>query len=184
MKGLRYFIDVANAKPYNRAVQIGDSSFVSCLNETFHWNLKYSPDSGMIQLIHYKEKCGEGQVAVEFHPTTTVQYRSFRSMIQQSRSDASFGPFLIGLRICIFPNEATEILAVRDACIYHRDLNCKRQARCRDELVSIAESDAFGHIKEFGALVLKAVGVLDREQPGWFDASCEVLKSKGVVCHS
>ena len=184
MKGLRYFIDVANAKPYTRAVQIGDSSFISCLNNSFRWNLQYSPDSGMMQLNHYNDKFEKGQVAIEFHPTTTVQYRSFRSMIQQSRSDVSFGPFLIGLRICVFPNEATEIIAVRDACIFQGVLSCKRRARCRDELISIAKSDSFAHIKEFDSLVRRAVDVLDREHPGWFDASCEVLKLKGVVCHS
>lgn len=169
MKGLRYFIDVANAKPYTRALQISDSSINASLNGSFHWGLKYSPESRMMQLLHHSPE--GSQVAVEFHPATTVKYSSFRDMICKSRSDASFGPFLTSLRICVYPDKASKIIAIRDACIYDGCLSDKRCACSRDELVAIARSDVFAHIEDFSDLVEEAIDVLDREHPDWFDES-------------
>ena len=90
----------------------------------------------------------------------------------------SFGPFLTGLRLCLYPNDATEIVAVRDASIYHGDsMNCKRCASCTNDLVTIAKSDAFAHIEGFDELVKNAVDVLDKEQPEWFHISRKFLAS-------
>lgn len=180
IKGLRYFVDVANAKPYTRAVQLGDTTVNSCLGGSFQWTLAYSSESDMMQVRHVNGT--QDTVAVEFHPASTVQYSSFYEMIRKSRSNVSFGPFLTGLRLCLYPNNATEIVAVRDASIYHGDsMNCKRCASCTNDLVTIAKSDAFSHIKGFDGLVQNAVDVLDRSHPEWFGKSCTALASKGIA---
>ncbi|KAL3779804.1 hypothetical protein HJC23_004738 [Cyclotella cryptica] len=170
MKGLRYFVDVANAKPYTRAVHLGDTTVNACLNGSFRWRLAYSSESNMMQVRHIIGT--EETVAVEFHPASTVQYNSFYDMIRKSRSEVSFGPFLTGLRLCLFPKDATEIVAVRDACIYDgNSMNCKRCASCRHDLLKIAKRDAFDHMEGFDELVKNAIDVLDREHPEWLDAS-------------
>ena len=112
LKGLRYFIDVANAKPYTQAVHLGDRSTIEALNGTFQWGLRFNQESGLMELHHSNEK------AISFHPANTVPYSSFYTMIKRSRSEVSFGPFLTGLKLCLYPNNVSRILAVRDACIF------------------------------------------------------------------
>jgi hypothetical protein len=179
MKGLRYFVDVANAKPYTQAVQLNDSSVKSSLGGAFHWNLEYSSEAEMMQLLHRTSVHQDRpQVAVEFHPYVSVKYSSFREMIRRSRSEITFGPFLTGLRFCLYPDGASTILAVRDACIYEGTVSDRRCATSRGDLIAIANKDAFAHIEMFGALVRKAIEVLDVEHPNWFDTSREELKNK------
>lgn len=174
-KGLRYFVDVANAKPYDRAVQLADCSTFTGLNGTFHWGLRYNKVSGHMEVHHSNEK------AISFHPVSTVPYGSFRAMITRSRSDMSFGPFLTGLRFIVFPDKASRILGVRDACIYNgSSTELKYSALSKKSILSIADHPPFSFIQGFTALVQEAIDILDEENPGWFDRSKEVLCQKGV----
>jgi len=176
IKGLRYFVDVANGKPYDRAVHIGTNSTITSLNGSFHWNLRYNIDSGRMELCH------SGETAVSFHPAKTVRYESFRKMILRSRSEKSFGPFLTGLRFCLYPKKTSKMIAVRDACIYDGDSSCiKRRAVTRKDILSISMREELEHIVGFSALLKDAIGVLDRECPDWFEKSCAFLDSKGVT---
>jgi hypothetical protein len=138
-----------------------------------------SSDSGMMQVLHHKNS-GDAQVAMEFQPAFTVKYSSFQEMIRKSRTDTSFGPFLTGLRICMYPEQASRVIAVRDSYIYDGNLRCKQCASSRLELMSIAKRNEFAHIKGFSDLVRKAIDVLDREHPDWFDMSREGLALEHV----
>lgn len=123
---------------------------------------------------------GDG-VALSFHPAQTVPYNSFRAMITRSRCDASFGPFLSGIRFCIYPQNASQILAVRDACIYDGTSTRSRvRASSRQAILSIAGQPPFAHIAGFKTLVDDSMSVLDRESPGWFERSHEILCGRGV----
>mmetsp|Transcript_16701 Transcript_16701/g.30068 ORF Transcript_16701/g.30068 Transcript_16701/m.30068 type:complete len:194 (-) Transcript_16701:508-1089(-) len=184
-KGLRYFVDVANAKPYNQAVHLGGSSTFTCLDGSFQWGLRYNEQSGLMEVRH-GSNC---EKAISFHPASTVPYSSFRTMITKSRSEASFGPFLTGLRFCLYPpgsrdkknNISPRILAVRDACVY--DGNSIRQKHCattKDEIRSIGKRSPLDLIAGFEELLDEAIGVLDRENPDWFERSRAILSDKGV----
>ena len=175
LKGLRYFIDVANAKPYTQAVHLGDRSTLKALNGTFQWGLRFNQESGLMELHHSNEK------AISFHPANTVPYSSFYTMIKRSRSEVSFGPFLTGLKLCLYPNNVSRILAVRDACIFDgTSTKHKCCAKTKEMIQSIAEQSAFAHIKGFKNLVNDAIVVLDRENSSWFDTSREILIERGV----
>ena len=174
-KGLRYFIDVANAKPYTRAIHLGDSSIYIGLNGSFRWGLRYNKDTELMELHHSNEK------ALSFHPAQTVPYSSFHAMIKRSRSETSFGPFLSGLRFCLYPNNTNRILAVRDACIFDGiSKNEKYCAKTRQVIQSIAKQPAYAHIQGFDGLVNDTISILDRENPSWFETSRGVLIEKGV----
>lgn len=174
-KGLRYFVDVANAKPYTQAVHLGDASSFSELNGSFHWGLRYNTGSERMELHHSNEK------ALSFHPAYTVPYSSFRVMITRSRSDASFGPFLTGMRFCLYPNNASQILAVRDALIYNgSSTQAKHPAETKQMIKSIATELPFARIQGFRDLVDDAIAVLDRENSGWFERSRDILREKNA----
>lgn len=168
-------MDVANAKPYTHAVHLGDTSTHCNMNGSFHWGLRYNQESGLIELHHSNEK------SISFHPTQTVLYNSFRTMIKRSRSDTSFGPFLTGIRFCLYPNNNNAILAVRDACIFNgTSTKHKFIAQSREMIQSVAEQSSFDHIVGFKSLVEEAISVLDRENPNWFNVSCAILREKDV----
>ncbi|KAL7543214.1 hypothetical protein ACHAXR_012513 [Thalassiosira sp. AJA248-18] len=174
-KGLRYFVDVANAKPYTQAVYLGlgGSSQFTGLDGSFCWGLTYNEESSLMEVHHSKEK------AISFHPASTVPYKSFRAMITRSRSDTSFGPFLTGLRFVVFPENASRILAVRDACIYDgSSTQLKYSAASKQEILSIARRPPFSLIQGFEELVDAATAILDRENPGWFERSQENLRER------
>ena len=175
LKGLRYFVDVANAKPYTQAVHLGDTSTFTGLGGTFEWGLRYNSESDQMELHHSHEK------AISFHPASTVPYSSFCTMIARSRSDVSFGPFLTGLRFIVFPNKASSILAARDACIYNgSSTQNKHTAVSKDDILSIARRPPFSFIKGFHQLVEKSIAVLDKDNPRWFERSKDILHERGV----
>lgn len=169
-------MDVANAKPYRRAVHLGDSSIFEGLGGSFRWGLRHNRGSGLMELHHGDE------TAISFHPSSTVNYSSFRSMIERSRSDASFGPFLTGLRFCLYPDRASRILAARDACLFDgTSAKLKYRASTRRDIRSFATRPPFDRIRGFKELVDEAIAVLDRENPSWFDRSRQILLGKGVA---
>ncbi len=128
-----------------------------------------------MELHHSNEK------ALSFHPSHTVPHNSFRAMIKRSRSDSSFGPFLTGMRFCLYPQNTSRILAVRDACIFDgTSTQRKHCAASKEAIVDIAKQPDFAHIQGFKELVEEAIAVLDRENPGWFEHSKEVLHERGV----
>ena len=174
-KGLRYFVDVANAKPYNQAVHLGDSSTFRGLDGSFHWGLYFNQETGLMEMHHSHEK------AISFDPARTVPYSSFRPMITRSRSDSSFGPFLTGMRFCLYTENASRILGCRDACIYDGPSSQHKYcAAAKHNIQSIAKQTPFAHIQGFEELVKDAIAVLDRENPHWFERSREILYEKGV----
>jgi len=175
LKGLRYFVDVANAKPYNQAVHLGGLSTFTGLDGSFQWGLYYNQESGLMEVHHSNEK------AISFHPASTVPYSSFRAMITRSRGDTSFGPFLTDLRFCLFPDNASRILAVRDACIYDGSSTQHKYCAATKEVIkSIPKRPPLALIDGFKELVDDAISVLNRENPGWFERSREILCGKGV----
>ena len=128
-----------------------------------------------MEVHHSNEK------ALSFHPACTVPYSSFRDMIISSRSVNSFGPFLTGLRFVVYPDRASNILAVRDACIF--DGSSTQEKLCagtKETIQTIANRPPFSFIQGFKELVDGAIVVLDRENPGWFERSREVLLERGV----
>lgn len=138
--------------------------------------MMYNEHSGLMEVHHSNEK------AISFHPASTVVFDSFRAMITKSRSDTSFGPFLTGLRFVVFPDKASKILAVRDACIYNgSSTEHKYSALSKESILSIADCPPFSFIQGFKELVQEAIDVLDEENPGWYDKSKEVLREKGVL---
>ena len=168
IKGLRYFVDVANAKPYFEAIHLGDSSIKTSMNGSFEWHLSFNTKSRLIDLMHFDK------VALSFDPSSTKRFSSFRKMIEQSRTDKSFGPFLTGLRFCLYPNsnEMSSIMAVRDAFIYEGEsTKKKKRASNRSDIVNFSKSCAFSHIEGFCSLVENAIHVLDKENKQWFDNS-------------
>lgn len=175
-KGLRYFVDVANAKPYDRAVHLGDKSTFESLDGSFQWGLRYNRKSNLMEVHHSNEK------AISFDPARTVPYSSFREMIEQSRSDTSFGLFLTGLRFCIYPDSAARMLAVRDACIYNgTSTRRKHCATGKGDIRSIARQTPLSLIDGFDDLVNDAISILNREWPVWFEASKEALHENGIA---
>ncbi|KAL7554230.1 hypothetical protein ACHAWF_017645, partial [Thalassiosira exigua] len=175
-KGLRYFVDVANAKPYRHAVHLGDLSTFTGLDGSFSWGLRYNQESGLVELHHGNE------TAISFHPARTVRYSSFYAMIARSRSDASFGPFLTGLRYCLYPEDASRILAVKDACIFNGNSGkLKHCASTKLDVQTFAVKPPFADIPGFKELIDEAIAVLERENPGWFDRSRRILLEKGIA---
>ena len=161
---------MANAKPYNLAVHLGDSStFTTRSADAFIWGLRYNDESGLIEVHHSNEK------AVSFHPSTTVPYSSFRAMIARSRKDCNFGPFLTGLRFVLYPyHNASRILAVRDSCIYDGSNLLTQRKYCavtKDDIRSVANRLPFARIDGFKELVDEALSILDNERSGWFERS-------------
>uniref|UniRef100_A0A7S1BSN8 Glutamine amidotransferase type-2 domain-containing protein n=1 Tax=Corethron hystrix TaxID=216773 RepID=A0A7S1BSN8_9STRA len=168
IKGLRYFVDVANAKPYFEAVHLGDSSIKESLSGSFKWNLSYNAKSSLMEVKHFSN------VAMSFDPSLTVHFRSFRKMIQQSRTDRLFGPFLTGLRFCLYPSisDVPYIMAVRDMYIYEgTSIKSKQEAASRSEIENFARNPSFSNINGFSDMVEKAVRILDKERPAWFDVA-------------
>ena len=128
-----------------------------------------------MEVHHSNEK------AISFHPASTVPYSSFRAMITRSRGDTSFGPFLTGLRFCLFPDNASRILAVRDTCIYDgSSTKCKYCPVTKEVVESIAKRPPLALIDGFEELVNDAISVLNRENPGWFERSREILCEREV----
>jgi len=163
ISGLRYFVDVANAKPYTVAIHLGDSSLKKSLNGSFEWNLSFNDKTGRMEILHY------GKAALSFDPTVTVRFQSFLDMIKRSRSDPTFGPFLTSLRFCLYSKQVTLIKAVRGNTVYDgRTTTDKKLASSKDEIRCFA-AENFHQIKGFSALVDEAVSILDRERPDWFD---------------
>ena len=161
IKGLRYFVDVANAKPYCEAMHLGDTSTKRSLNGTFEWNLSFNSITGRMELMH------SGNTALSFDPNSSEKFSSFRRMIKQSRTDPSFGPFLTGLRFCLYPSNVSKIAAVRDATIYEGEsIRNKRHASTHQDIKQFVSSH-FSHIIGFESLVQRALDTLDREQPNW-----------------
>ena len=161
-------VDVANAKPNFQVVHLEDSSIKTSMNGSFEWHLSFNTKSRLIALMYFDK------VALSFDPSSTKRFSSFRKMIEQSRIDKSFGPFLTGLRFCLYPNsnEMSSIMAVRDAFIYEGEsTKKKKRASNRSDIVNFSKSCAFSHIEGFCSLVENAIHVLDKENKQWFDNS-------------
>ena len=138
------------------------------MNGLFEWHLSYNTKSCLMELMHFDS------VALSFDPSSTQRFNSFRKMIEQSRTDKSFGPFLTGLRFCLYPsnNNVSSIMAVRDTFIYEGEsIKKKRWASNRSDIVNFSKRSSFSHIKDFSFLVKDAIKVLDKENKGWFENS-------------
>ena len=162
IKGLRYFVDVGNGKPYNEAVPLGDQSIKTSQNGVFQWNLTFNPSTKRMELIHHtKSKYGVG---LSFDPSETVRFQSFRAMIIRSRSDTSFGPFLTGLRLNCYPLGTSQVAAIRDVTLYEGSLDCKRVVKTRAQIQEFAKKYFNSSVQD---LLSEALDVLEKQNPTW-----------------
>jgi asparagine synthase (glutamine-hydrolysing) len=123
IQGEFYYVDVGNGKPYFQAVKLGDERTLGC-EYNFPWKVVWNEDTQLFHLFHGKAGPNEDSSGISwpekanqtFHPARTVHYASFRPMIQRSRTDRTYGPFLHGLRLVMYLGNRS-LVGIRDAQI-------------------------------------------------------------------
>lgn len=158
--GISYFVDVANGKPYFEAVALRDRSAKCFAGLT--WKLDFNPNTSLFELVHLSRDDGQTwNCALSFDAERKVFYSSFEPMITRSRQDPEFGPFLTGLRLCIYPSKLS-IRAIRNRSLIID--NVKPTAVEPEELIEFTKTH-FHHIKDMDKLVRSALQVLDNHNP-------------------
>ena len=113
LEGLYYFIDVGNGKPYFEPMALCEAGRLYSHGATT-FKLAFDPAAECYRLLHQDKTDPEKfNCAISFDPCKTVHFDFFLPMIYRSRTEVNYGPFLTGLRLCLFRSDGT-FTAIRD----------------------------------------------------------------------